>query len=203
MYQSGMTLDAVAKHFKCCPWVVRAELKKRGVQRRKTGTGCRVFTQDEKDTAREMYEARVSQDAIAAHLKCAQCSVSRILRGMGVKMRHGQRGSDNPYWKGGEIEANGYAQTLVSADDPMASMRTPAGYVLTHRLRVARKLGRPLTKTETVHHIDGNPLNNDPSNLQLRQGRHGKGACVRCLDCGSVNISHVPIAEPQPAQAAN
>ena len=28
-------------------------------------------------------------------------------------------------------------------------------------------IGRPLTRRETVHHIDGDKLNNDVSNLQL------------------------------------
>lgn len=32
------------------------------------------------------------------------------------------------------------------------------------------------------------------SNLQLRQGNHGKGAAFQCADCGSHNIKAVDIA---------
>ena len=35
-----------------------------------------------------------------------------------------------------------------------------------------------ITRDFTVHHIDGNRKNNDPSNLELRYGNHGKGANV-------------------------
>ena len=38
---------------------------------------------------------------------------------------------------------------------------------LEHRLVMAQLLGRPLTDDESVHHKDGNRLNNDPSNLEL------------------------------------
>lgn len=36
-----------------------------------------------------------------------------------------------------------------------------------HRLVMERKLGRPLRDAENVHHLDGDRLNNDPSNLEL------------------------------------
>ena len=36
-----------------------------------------------------------------------------------------------------------------------------------HRLVMARHLGRPLLVNENVHHIDGDRLNNDLSNLEL------------------------------------
>ena len=38
---------------------------------------------------------------------------------------------------------------------------------LEHRLVMAQVLGRPLTGDESVHHKDGNRLNNEPSNLEL------------------------------------
>ena len=36
-----------------------------------------------------------------------------------------------------------------------------------HRRIMKFKLGRDLDKDEVVHHIDGNPLNNKPSNLKV------------------------------------
>jgi len=42
------------------------------------------------------------------------------------------------------------------------------GYVMEHRLVMARWVGRPLNRTEVVHHVDHNPLNNaDRKNLEL------------------------------------
>lgn len=41
------------------------------------------------------------------------------------------------------------------------------GYVMEHRLVVAKSLGRLLSRTEVVHHIDHNPSNNSLTNLKL------------------------------------
>lgn len=41
------------------------------------------------------------------------------------------------------------------------------GYCLQHRLVMEGVIGRYLDSKEHVHHIDGNPLNNKPSNLQI------------------------------------
>jgi hypothetical protein len=43
----------------------------------------------------------------------------------------------------------------------------PQRDVYIHRLVMEAKLGRPLSESEEVDHIDGDTLNNHPSNLQL------------------------------------
>ena len=48
--------------------------------------------------------------------------------------------------------------------------------VLEHRVVMERHLGRPLRRNETVHHRDGNRLNNDITNLELWIGNHGSGS---------------------------
>lgn len=70
----------------------------------------------------------------------------------------------SPSWRGGRIVRNGYVAVKVGRDHPMADRQ---GYVREHRLVMAELIGRHLTAEEVVHHVDGNPQNNDPANLLL------------------------------------
>ena len=55
----------------------------------------------------------------------------------------------------------------VRAPEWAQPMARKDGYVMQHRLVMAQLCRRLLTRTEVVHHLDHDPLNNAASNLEL------------------------------------
>ncbi len=89
-------------------------------------------------------------------------------------------GSDNPMygkrkeqtyqWKGGRrSRKDGYTYVIVPDNYPYPAYQKKSGtkYALEHRVIMEQHLGRYLKPEEVIHHIDGNPQNNDLGNLQL------------------------------------
>jgi len=83
-------------------------------------------------------------------------------------------------WKGGRHvrKRDGYVQVQIRDE----TGKRP--WQLEHRLVMSEHLGRPLTAAETVHHKNGDKADNRIENLELRVGRHGRGATeAHCPTC--------------------
>jgi len=66
------------------------------------------------------------------------------------------------------VRSDGYIGIWRGAVEPkFQSMATKQGYILEHRLIMARILGRCLEPWEVVHHKDGVPSHNSEDNLEL------------------------------------
>lgn len=74
-----------------------------------------------------------------------------------------------PTYKGGPtvVMKSGYVFEFL----PKHPRRNFWGFVPQHRLVAEDMIGRPLATNEVVHHIDENPGNNHPSNLQVMESR--------------------------------
>lgn len=151
----------------------------------------RLFTDSEEQEIAEAYLEGWDGPQLAALYEIKLNAIYRILKRRKIARRG--RGSVNV--PKGEIsrQGNGYLGVWIPPTHPMASMRYSDGGVLVHRLVMAEALGRPLTRHETVHHINGNKDDYDLSNLQLRIGNHGRGQAYRCCDCGSNRIMPVEL----------
>lgn len=197
LYASGVSTPKLAKQFGGSEYaIIQAILRNGGVLHSPGGKKPRKYTEgDDIPAMCILYENGMSQEAIAGVMGTSQAVVSRVLRNAGVEMRKqvsGGRRND-----GRTITEGGYVRVQLLRDDTFAVMRDRSGYVLEHRIVMARALGRPLQDKETVHHINGDHADNRLENLQLRQGRHGKGIVLCCLDCGSHRIGPVEIAEDE------
>lgn len=93
-------------------------------------------------------------------------------RGM-VGTPYSRSGDENPHWKGGKhLREDGYILIRIGI---ISSKTKGTKYRLEHRIVMEESLGRPLLRSEVVHHKDGNTSNNNIDNLELiTQSEHAK-----------------------------
>jgi len=193
------TLVEMSHIFGVSDEAIASALRAHNISARKSGrSGKQQRIQLSKDQEQELisrYLAGESCESLRADFGMSWHGVNDKLKALGVELRKpGMHGTLRKV-----VDEHGYIKLWLRSDDPMYSMvqyKHPGGGIIPeHRLVMARHLGRLLDSNETVHHINGDRADNRIENLQLRQGRHGKGVIYRCNACGSHNIESKKIAE--------
>lgn len=197
-YAGGEPVEALTNKYRCSIQAIRNAVLRAGGTIRPAGGMNRIrrWTDIEKKKICDLYADGWTQHNLAVRFSTSQSIISKILIHAGAKVRdRHNRLEKHGSWKGGRsLISGGYIGVLLDRNDPLFCMARFNGYIAEHRLILARSLSRPLSKSETVHHINGNKTDNRLENLQLRQGHHGSGTVARCADCGSHNITRVSIA---------
>lgn len=156
------------------------------------------YTESEKEFIINQYlNKEILVESILSEWGMTKRTLARIVDSANVPRRiRGQKPNtriaelSHKFTGGTHIDKAGYRLIYLYRDDPYYDMRETKKrpYVKEHRVVMARSLGRSLDRNETIHHINGDKLDNRIENLQLRKGNHGIGQCWKCSDCGSINI---------------
>lgn len=190
-YAAGVGTRALAKEYAVSECTIREAARRRGIAPRRTGDHSRVLQPEELALAKALFYEGASLVEIGRRVGCFCRIVAAHLRQAGIEIKPRGRQPKKRY-----MRRDGYWMANLGPGDAFAlPMATKDGQALERRLVMARRLGRPLESHETVHHINGDRSDNRIENLQLRQGRHGRGASFRCRSCGSHDIEAVSLAE--------
>jgi hypothetical protein len=191
-FEAGERMVDVAAEYGCTVKTIRKAMKRIGYDSTQRPRQPRKLKPEMVKRLIDLYEAGLTHDQIHDETGLSRYSIHYALKNLGKPRRY-------KTW----VNHDGYHYVTIPVDHPLhesfKAMRTRARNINTtvHRLVMAEHLGRALMPWETVHHIDGDRGNNKIENLQLRQGRHGKGSTFSCMDCGSHNVVAVPLTDAQ------
>jgi transposase len=188
-YRGGATYSGLAKEYDISESSIRECIERSGFLQKRRGPTLKV-DEEMADAIHRLFKKNCTVDLISGLLGVGRNTVRKSLRNSGVEYI-GRRKKSQRY-----VQKSGYALVLLDEKERQifSSMCNAYGYVLEHRHVVAKSIGRSLEDHETVHHKDGDKLNNKIENLQLMSGRHGKGVALRCRCCGSIDIQAEEIA---------
>jgi hypothetical protein len=180
MYESSIPVQNIARKYGICLPTVYASVRRAGGRVRKKGesdkrkrlTLERAKEQIPTALAVRHDSKRRPQVLVACPLQTSpSCQVRKPKwRYINTKMRQttGICRSCSGF-RGGHV-SNGYRRVYINGKS-----------VAEHRTVMERMLGRKLRFYETVHHKNGDGLDNRPRNLELFTSRHTKGARPRDL----------------------
>lgn len=113
----------------------------------------------------KLYSESGNAGAVATKLGKFRSSVLRVLKQEGVYVKPSGFGPGHSQWKGGRsVHGQSGYWTVYAPNHPR---RKPNNRVFEHILVAEKKIGRPISRAEPIHHIDFDPLNNHPDNLYV------------------------------------
>jgi AraC-like DNA-binding protein len=202
LYASGLRMEDIGNRFGCGVGNVRKILVAGGITRRERAHEKR-FSAKQVENMAHRWLAGDTHLAIAQSYNTSKKKVSDLLRAHDAEYGTCRRRDlrlRSGVWRGGrKVNGHGYVEVMMESADPLFCMAMRNGYALEHRLVMARVLGRSLSRTETVHHINGERSDNRIENLQVRHGRHGTGVVLQCAHCGSHDIVATPLSAEESA----
>lgn len=193
-WERGLSLKAVAKQCHTSVDTVFARMKRFNIPRRPKRTSPARLAFITKELLIDLYEIKgLARREIAKNLSVSETTIHRRLVEFDIQIRNRSeaiaiRGKHGKWQNMGILyQRQGYVLVRVFPDDffyPMVDRTKRAhnkvGYVLEHRLVMAKHLGRCLQPWEKVHHKDGIKDHNEYSNLKLTTAgshaiEHSKG----------------------------
>lgn len=147
-YAATRSLAQMARRHECSTAVIRKTLQRNGVEIAPYKGSPTFWTEERLAWLDEQFKAGRNLSDVAVELGRAEDVVARRARARGVLDRKARaRRGANHAWKGGRIiDSNDYIRIRVPADDRhLVGQYGPYGdgYVLEHRLVMARTIGRP------------------------------------------------------------
>ncbi len=119
-----------------------------------------TFMQITKQWLKQKYiDEKLSTIKVGKLAKLSNARISQLLMKYNIPRRR------NKIWKAGHVGSYKTGSTIIRGRAYL--WISNYGYIKRSRYNMETKLNRKLKSTELVHHIDGNPLNDDISNLVI------------------------------------
>lgn len=137
----------------------------------------------------QCHRCRQFENGLKPKRLCAKCK-QKYIDGVSQQSKDAHARKKRPLRK---VCKQGYAYVRHESEGQQGN------YAPEHRVVMAEKLGRPLRKGESVHHINGIRDDNRPENLELwigpiRNGQRAKD--IRCPHCNKTYLQQELFPHP-------